>query len=250
MATTHEFSTELPPLAPKPAVPEAEHAGEALPKSSRRVVEGVIIGACLAALAGAVVAAAQAALGLPDVAAILVALAAAALAAEVGVAWARGRSEPRAQAAEGAAAAAARSDAPAALDGPSRLAPPAPILAPRGEPDPSVTGVEAWRRAAVRAVRAEGPDLSMRQTALLLTVYAADPPRTVSELADELGVAKPVISRAVDTLAGFGLLERRRDAEDRRKVFVERTDAGAAYLRAQAELFDAAQSEAGAAAVA
>lgn len=105
-------------------------------------------------------------------------------------------------------------------------------------------GVDAWRRVAVRAVRAEGPDLTARQTALLLTVHASPAPKTVGELARELGLAKPVISRAVDTLAGLGLLQRRRDADDRRKVYIDGTAAGAAFVRVHAAAFDAVRAHA------
>lgn len=248
MATTPDCSAERPLLPQKPADwaaegAVAEHAGEARAIPARRAIEGAAIGAGLAALAGGIVAVAQAVMGLPEIAALVAAVASAALAAEVGVAWAQARAEPQPAAAAAPPPPDIRCDPPVAPAGPSISA---PSLARLAEPDPPVAGVDAWRRAAVRAVRADGPDLSMRQAALLLTVYAADRPKTVSELADELGVAKPVISRAVDTLAGVGFLERRRDAEDRRKVFVDRTDAGAAYLRVQAELFDAAHSEAAA----
>jgi DNA-binding MarR family transcriptional regulator len=62
----------------------------------------------------------------------------------------------------------------------------------------------------------------------------------VGDLARELGVAKPVISRALDTLAGLGLLSRRRDVEDRRKVFVDRTTAGQSFVDAHARLMERA----------
>lgn len=74
------------------------------------------------------------------------------------------------------------------------------------------------------------PDLNMRQLAILLTIYLEHPPHTVRGLADKLGVTKPVITRALDTMGALGLVARRRDEADRRNVLVQRTVAGALYL--------------------
>ncbi|MGF1605323.1 MAG: MarR family transcriptional regulator [Rhodothalassiaceae bacterium] len=87
-----------------------------------------------------------------------------------------------------------------------------------------------WHGALVESVRKEGPDLSSRQMAILLTVYLTDQPHTVRGLAARLGVAKPVVTRALDTLGRMGLLKRRRDDRDRRNVLVQRTVKGAVYL--------------------
>lgn len=74
------------------------------------------------------------------------------------------------------------------------------------------------------------PDLTLRQLCILLAVYLDAPPHTVRGLAVKLGVTKPVISRALDTMAGLGLVSRRRDQNDRRNVLVQRTVKGALYL--------------------
>lgn len=79
-------------------------------------------------------------------------------------------------------------------------------------------------------VRDDRPDLSLRQLCVLLAVYLDPPPHTVRGLAARLGVTKPVISRALDTMGGIGLVTRRRDDRDRRNVLVQRTVAGALYL--------------------
>ncbi|HXK53518.1 MAG TPA: MarR family transcriptional regulator [Hyphomicrobiales bacterium] len=79
-------------------------------------------------------------------------------------------------------------------------------------------------------VRDEAPDLNMRQLAILLTIYLERPPHTVRGLAQKLGVTKPVITRALDTMGALGLVARRRDDADRRNVLVQRTVAGALYL--------------------
>jgi len=87
-----------------------------------------------------------------------------------------------------------------------------------------------WRQAIVGMVRSDAPDLTTRQTAVLLTVYCTPAPHTVRGLASELGVGKPVVTRALDRLAAHGLLRRRRDARDRRNVLIERTVKGAVFL--------------------
>lgn len=66
--------------------------------------------------------------------------------------------------------------------------------------------------------------------ALLLSVYTTSPPHTVRGLAAELGVAKPVITRALDSLSVHGYLKRKRDEKDKRSVLVQRTVKGAVYL--------------------
>ncbi|WP_281300498.1 MULTISPECIES: MarR family winged helix-turn-helix transcriptional regulator [unclassified Iodidimonas] len=87
-----------------------------------------------------------------------------------------------------------------------------------------------WHRALVSSVRHDAPDLTTRQMAILLSVYTTSPPHTVRGLAAELGVAKPVITRALDSLSVHGYLKRKRDEKDRRSVLVQRTVKGAVYL--------------------
>jgi DNA-binding MarR family transcriptional regulator len=79
-------------------------------------------------------------------------------------------------------------------------------------------------------VRDGEPDLSARQLTILLTVYLEPPPHTVRGLAAKLGVTKPVITRALDTMGRLGLLSRRRDEADRRNVVVQRTVKGALFV--------------------
>jgi DNA-binding MarR family transcriptional regulator len=73
----------------------------------------------------------------------------------------------------------------------------------------------------------EGEDLSSRQMAILLTIYLEAPPNTVRGLARKLGVTKPVITRALDTMGKLDLVARQRDEADRRNVIIQRTVAGA-----------------------
>jgi DNA-binding MarR family transcriptional regulator len=93
-----------------------------------------------------------------------------------------------------------------------------------------------WRKALVASVRRDGPDLSARQMALLLTVYLCDPPHTVRGLAATLAISKPAITRALDRLSALGFVKRKRDAEDRRNVLVQRTVAGSVFLSEFSEL--------------
>ncbi|HVV94485.1 MAG TPA: MarR family winged helix-turn-helix transcriptional regulator [Hyphomicrobiales bacterium] len=96
---------------------------------------------------------------------------------------------------------------------------------------------------ALAQVQDGEPDLSARQIAVLLTVYLEAPPHTVRGLAAKLGVGKPVITRALDTMGRIGLLARRRDDRDRRNVIVDRTDAGVRYVERLAALIAATVEE-------
>ena len=87
-----------------------------------------------------------------------------------------------------------------------------------------------WQQVALSEVQANMPDLSMRQMAILLTVYLDPPPHTVRGLAGQLGVTKPVITRALDTMGAMKLITRHRDEHDRRNVLVRRTVEGALYV--------------------
>ena len=78
-------------------------------------------------------------------------------------------------------------------------------------------------QTALDQAREDAPDLTLRQTAILLTIYLEPPPHTVRGLAAKLVVTKPVITRALDTMGGYGLVERRRDPADRRNVLIKRT---------------------------
>jgi DNA-binding MarR family transcriptional regulator len=57
----------------------------------------------------------------------------------------------------------------------------------------------------------------------------------VRELSRKLGVSKPVVTRALDSMAKVELLSRRRDEKDRRNVLVQRTVKGALYLERLAD---------------
>jgi DNA-binding MarR family transcriptional regulator len=95
--------------------------------------------------------------------------------------------------------------------------------------------LQLWREVTESMVRDDGAaglrrDLTQRQLALLLIVYLEPPPHTVRGLALRLGVTKPVITRALDTLGEVGLVERQRDPRDARNVLIRRTVAGSLML--------------------
>jgi DNA-binding MarR family transcriptional regulator len=90
--------------------------------------------------------------------------------------------------------------------------------------------LQLWHDVTFDLVRDDASDLSARQMAVLLTVYLEPPPHTVRGLAKKLGVTKPAITRALDTMGRLGLLARRRDETDRRNVLVQRTLAGALHV--------------------
>lgn len=90
--------------------------------------------------------------------------------------------------------------------------------------------LKVWKAALVQSVRSDNPDFTNRQLALLLVVYLEAGPHTVRGLAAQLNVAKPVITRALNTLEEIGYVKRKRDMSDRRNLFVQRTVKGAVYL--------------------
>jgi DNA-binding MarR family transcriptional regulator len=87
-----------------------------------------------------------------------------------------------------------------------------------------------WMSALIAYVRSGEPDLTNRQMALLMLVYLTPGPHTVRGLAATLGVSKPVVTRALNTLGALGYLRRERDLDDRRNIFVVRTKDGTDFL--------------------
>ena len=98
-----------------------------------------------------------------------------------------------------------------------------------------------WRLATVASVRGDGPDLTARQMAILLTAYLTPPPHTVRGLADAMGISKPAVTRALDRLGDLGFLRRKVDEADRRSVLVQRTVKGSVFLSEFAELVSDAE---------
>ena len=89
----------------------------------------------------------------------------------------------------------------------------------------------------VHQTRANGAsDFTLRQLSILLTVYLEQPPHTVRGLARKLGVTKPVITRALDSMGKQEIIARRRDEADRRNVIIQRTVKGALYVESLGDL--------------
>ena len=90
--------------------------------------------------------------------------------------------------------------------------------------------LSGWMRTLIDYVRSGEPDLTNRQMALLMLVYLTPGPHTVRGIASTLGVSKPVVTRALNTLGSLGYLRRERDQDDRRNIFVVRTKDGTQFL--------------------
>src|SRR4029077_252194 len=90
--------------------------------------------------------------------------------------------------------------------------------------------LSSWMQTLIRYVKSGEPDLTNRQMALMLLVYLTPGPHTLRALAHMLGVSKPVITRALNTLGSLGYLRRVRDESDRRNVFVAKTNTGQEFL--------------------
>jgi DNA-binding MarR family transcriptional regulator len=93
-----------------------------------------------------------------------------------------------------------------------------------------------WHAVTLQQVHHDGRDLTLRQLAILLEIYLVPPPHTVRGLAAKLGVTKPVITRALDTMGEQGLVTRQRDERDKRNVVIKRTVEGALFLERLGDL--------------
>ena len=109
----------------------------------------------------------------------------------------------------------------------------APIRASRLS---STVALALWKDVTVASVSGDLPDLSARQTAVLMCVYLEEGPHTVRSLAARLNVTKAVISRAIDRLKSYNFIVRADDPRDRRSIVLRRTPEGINYLRAFAEI--------------
>jgi DNA-binding MarR family transcriptional regulator len=106
----------------------------------------------------------------------------------------------------------------------------------------SSQSLRLWHDVHLELVH-QGEDLSSRQIAILLTIYLESPPHTVRGLAQKLGVTKPVITRALDTMGKLDLVSRRRDELDRRNVIIQRTVVGALAVERLGDIITARAKE-------
>ena len=100
----------------------------------------------------------------------------------------------------------------------------------------STLALALWKDVTVASVASDMPDLSARQTAVLMCVYLEEGPHTVRSLAARLNVTKAVISRAIDRLKSYNYILRADDPRDRRSIVLRRTPEGINYLRAYAKI--------------
>lgn len=90
--------------------------------------------------------------------------------------------------------------------------------------------LSVWHQVTLKTVTRDGPDLSSRQFVILTTIYLVDGTHTVRSLAKKLDVTKAVITRALDTLGGYGFVTRGPDPSDRRSILIQRTPKGTRFL--------------------
>lgn len=91
-------------------------------------------------------------------------------------------------------------------------------------------------------VRGETPDLSMRQMAVMLMVYNSDTLFSVKDLAKELNLSKPAVTRALDRLDELNFAHRHVNPNDRRMVQVKRADGGGRFMQTIASLAGGAKA--------
>lgn len=98
------------------------------------------------------------------------------------------------------------------------------------QPTQTMEALQLWHGILSRSLRELPYDLSSRQLAVMTTVYLTDPPHTIRNLSTRLGISKPAVCRAVDSLSMMDLIKRKKDEDDRRNVFIQRTISGSVFL--------------------
>lgn len=104
------------------------------------------------------------------------------------------------------------------------------------KPMNGMKSLELWRSVISDVVRADRPDLTLRQQAILLNIYLKPAPHTVRGLAADLNITKPAVTRALDTLSRYELVRRKKDPDDLRNVLVQRTVKGSVFLSEFSEM--------------
>ena len=89
--------------------------------------------------------------------------------------------------------------------------------------DSNGTLLNLLSQTTVGLVRREGPDLSARQLAIFLICYLENEAQTVRGLAKQLNISKPAVTRGLDRLMEFDLVQRKNDPLDRRSILVQRS---------------------------
>ena len=84
--------------------------------------------------------------------------------------------------------------------------------------------------SAITTLVRAGTDMTLRQIAVLAGVVETHG-QSVGHLAKHLGIQKPCVTRAVDTLTADGYVTRTVAANDRRQVSIVATKPGVALVR-------------------
>lgn len=96
-------------------------------------------------------------------------------------------------------------------------------------------------RTIGRSMRESGGEVSPQQHRILTLLSRG--PRALSQIARIQGVTPATATTMVTTLENHGLVRRRGDAKDRRRVLVSMTDAGQAALESAQEVAERAIAE-------
>jgi len=114
-------------------------------------------------------------------------------------------------------------------------------------PKPTDPNVFYYKRIVLAMVHNEAMffDLTDRQRAVMLVVYTDNPPsgHTVRGLASTLRVERPAITRALNRLTEFDLIQRQTDPLDGRSIVVAKTPAGTRYMRSLRTVLVSAEKE-------
>ena len=86
------------------------------------------------------------------------------------------------------------------------------------------------RKCCVARARNDAHPLPMHQKAFFFSTFLDPPQHTGRGLPARLGVTKPVITRALDTMGALKLVSRHRDELDKRNVLIRRTVEGALFV--------------------
>jgi DNA-binding MarR family transcriptional regulator len=108
------------------------------------------------------------------------------------------------------------------------------LAEPYGES--AADAIATLRATLLALVRRDGRDLTARQLTVFITVYLDAQVHTVGSMAELLTVSRPGVTRILDRLAGFGLVARQQDRDDRRRVLIRRTDRGTRFLHELADI--------------
>src|SRR6202000_2887090 len=117
-----------------------------------------------------------------------------------------------------------------------RFEPSAQAGAYRRRPGRVLAGLGLLRRRVARCPRAGGPADGLTHSQFRLWCAVAESPHgRCGQLAEQVGVTAPTVTRMLSGLEAAGFVTRAPSAEDRRGVCVQLTAAGRAALRAKQE---------------